>query len=191
MNELGDDIEKSPMNDVADRVEKLYRYRPAVMAYMTRLGFSQEEARDLVQSVFVRVCQNVEIYRHEAIWGYLETVAKSVALNEIRRRHARKRHGIEVPEEEAYRIPDEHADGADHGLEKKERSEWLRGAIEKLEPPLKTVVLFYLSDMAYEEMAQTLGISLATVKSRLHAARLRLKELLGAEPTGLVVSDDQ
>jgi RNA polymerase sigma-70 factor (ECF subfamily) len=168
-----------------EKIEKLYRYRPAVLGFMRRLGFSPEEARDLTQTVFVRVCQSVAQYRGQAAWGYLEKIARHVALNEIRDRHAQKREGIEVAEEEAVELSDKGAVPADSALEAKERTERLRGAVERLDPTLRTAVLLYLSDTPYEEIARTLGITVSAVKSRLHAARGRLREWIGEEPAGL------
>src|SRR5215212_915105 len=137
------------MIDDNDRIEHLYRYQKAVLSYMRRRGFSVEEARDLTQTVFVRVCQGVKAYRGEAAWGYLAKIATNVALNAIRDRHTNKREGIEVPEEVAIDLSDKRAVTADNALEGKEESERLRRAIEQLEPTLKTAVLLYLSDASY------------------------------------------
>jgi RNA polymerase sigma-70 factor, ECF subfamily len=170
------------MSDADEKLEALYRYSPAVMAYLRRLGFSHEESRDLTQTVFVRVCQSVDSYRGQATLSYLEKITKNVALNVIRDRHTQKREGIEVPDDAALALPDERSVSADEALEKKEESARLHRAIAQLEPTLKTAVLLYLSDMAYEDIAATLGISVSAVKSRLHIARQRLRDLVGEDP---------
>ena len=167
------------------KLERLHRYRPAVLAYMRRRGFPPEEAQDLTQQVFLRVCQNVDAYRGQAAWGYLETVAKSVALNAIRDRHAIKREGIEEPEETAAAIPDRRDIPADVQLEVKERSRRLWEAVGKLELPLRACVVRYLAGDSYEEIAAAMHLRVSTVKSRLHAARQRLQELMGVDFEGM------
>lgn len=179
------------MGNEQETIERLYRYRPAVTAYLRRLGFNPEEARDLTQTVFVRVCQNVDTYRGQAMLGYLQQIAKNVALNAIRDRHAGKREGVEVSDDAAAGLVDERVVPADEALEMKEKSAWLRRAMERLEPILRTAVLLYLAGHSYEDMAKTLGITVSAVKSRLHAARQRLRELLGEEPHGLGGEDDR
>ena len=55
-------------------------------------------------------------------------------------------------------------------------------AIDQLPDKLRlTIILFYFQDMDIEKTAQTLGIPTGTVKSRLHKARIQLKEVLGRE----------
>jgi RNA polymerase sigma-70 factor, ECF subfamily len=190
MNELGDDSGKSPMNDDEEKIRSLYKYRPALLAYLGRLGFSAEDAEDLTQNVFVRVCQSVHNYRGDAKLGFLKTIAKNLALNAIRDRHAVRRAGTHVPIETAQDVVDNNP-GADVKAVRDEDSRRLRGAIELLNPPLKMTLLLLLSDMPYQQIATTLGISVPAVKSRLHEARQRLKELLGAEPEGLGGDHDQ
>ena len=58
----------------------------------------------------------------------------------------------------------------------------LYAAIDQLPDKLRlTIILFYFQDMDTEKTAQTLGIPTGTVKSRLHKARIQLKEVLGRE----------
>ena len=58
----------------------------------------------------------------------------------------------------------------------------LYAAIDQLPEKLRlTIILFYFQNMDIEKTAQTLGIPTGTVKSRLHKARIQLKEVLGRE----------
>ena len=58
----------------------------------------------------------------------------------------------------------------------------LYAAIDQLPEKLRlTIILFYFQNMDIEKTAQTLGIPTGTVKSRLHTARIQLKEVLGRE----------
>ena len=58
----------------------------------------------------------------------------------------------------------------------------LYAAIDQLPEKLRlTIIMFYFQDMDIETTAQTLGIPTGTVKSRLHKARIQLKDVLGRE----------
>ena len=67
--------------------------------------------------------------------------------------------------------------GAASNLEREERQAWIRQAIENLPEQLQSALnLVYYQGMKYREAADILGIPVGTVKSRLHAAILKLNE---------------
>lgn len=69
---------------------------------------------------------------------------------------------------------------ADQALEEQESREWVRAAVDDLPEPLKgTLMLVYYQGMKYREAADVLGIPVGTVKSRLHAALVKLNESWG------------
>ncbi len=173
------------------KFEELYKYYPAVVSLLLRLDFDLEDARDLAQQVFVRVYEHMDAYRGESKLSYLEKTARRLAYNATRDRHAAKRNGIHVATDELFELDDERTPAPDVSLEQKERAERLRHAIQQLGPNEQTSVLMQLAGESYEEMAPALGITASALKSRLHAARRRLRELLGEEPKGMGGSDDQ
>jgi RNA polymerase sigma-70 factor (ECF subfamily) len=62
-------------------------------------------------------------------------------------------------------------------LEREERQEWIRRAVENLPDQLRSaLVLVYYQGLKYREAAEILGIPVGTVKSRLHAAIIKLNE---------------
>jgi RNA polymerase sigma-70 factor (ECF subfamily) len=62
-------------------------------------------------------------------------------------------------------------------LEREERRAWIRDAIEQLPEALReAVILVYYQGLKYREAADVLGIPVGTVKSRMHAAVLKLNE---------------
>ena len=176
--------------DRETQFEELYKYYPAVVSLLLRLDFDLEDARDLAQQVFVRVYEHMDAYRGESKLSYLERITRRLAYNSIRDRHAAKREGISVPADELLELHDERTTAADTALEQKENAARLHRAVEQLEPNERTAVLLQLSGQSYEEMVGTLGITIPALKSRLHMARKRLRELLGEEPEGLGGRDD-
>lgn len=168
-----------------DAFENLYRYYPGVHAFLRRMGFDQTTAEALAQEVFVRVFQSFDQYRPGTDWPFLEKIARRIAANAIRDGKAAKRHGIMVPEEALLEHPDPRSPRPEAVVLRKEIARRLRAAIDQLDEGQRVCVeLFYLAELSYSEICALLGISEPALKSRLNAARARLRELLGDEPPG-------
>lgn len=162
--------------------QRLLGYYDRVVGFLKQLRFAEEDARDLAQEVYIRVYEHMDTYRGEAKWNYLETVARRLAYNAIRDRHAAKRNGIVVPEDEMYALSDDTVVPADVAVEQKEKWQRLRNAVEQLAPSMKSCVLLYLEGCSYEEIQRRLVLSLPAVKSRLNQARKELRAKLGEDP---------
>lgn len=172
-------------DDSEERYRQLLPYYDRLVLFLRKLGFDVDDARDLAQDVFVRVFQHVAEYRGDAKWNYLEKVARHLAYNRIRDRNAAKRHGIMLPEEALHDHADPRARRPESEVLRREIAQRLREAIDALEPSHRICVeLFYIAEKSYRDICLLLGISLPALKSRLNAARARLKELLGDEPEG-------
>jgi RNA polymerase sigma-70 factor (ECF subfamily) len=66
-----------------------------------------------------------------------------------------------------------------HHVQEAARREMVQKAVHNLPASEREVVLlFYMGDQSHQHIAETLGIPVSTVKSRLHEARVRLKRLL-------------
>lgn len=165
-----------------DRFEELYKYYPGVLALLRRLGFSVDEARDIAQEAYLRVLKSMDDYRGESHWSYLEKVVRRVAMNEVRARHAGKRHGETVSDDALLTLADDHFPRPDQAMETGEVVRRVRTAIAQLDPNDRTVLLLKLNGLSYEDMVNSLDISLSAVKSRLNMARKRLKQLLSEDP---------
>jgi RNA polymerase sigma-70 factor (ECF subfamily) len=70
-------------------------------------------------------------------------------------------------------------DKLEHGLDEADRRRLLEAALRKLPGSQRVpLVLFHFEELAYDEIAQRLGISLSKVKTDIHRARLALKRYL-------------
>jgi RNA polymerase sigma-70 factor (ECF subfamily) len=170
--------------------EALFRYYPAVVSLLLKLGFDLEDSRDLAQQVFLRVYEGMNAYRGDAKWGYLEQVTRRLAYNAIRDRHAAKRDGIHVATEEIVELADDRARPADATLESEENRQRLWRAIHQLGPNDQTAIRLQMAGLSYDAIATKLGITVSALKSRLNVARKRLRVLLGEELEGLGGRDD-
>ncbi|HEX7181350.1 MAG TPA: RNA polymerase sigma factor [Thermoanaerobaculia bacterium] len=186
LRRLSDELLKDPARLLYER-----HYRD-VVKYFRRLGFSQDEARELAQDVFVRVCKGMKGYKAKAEWSFLATTARHTAINEFRRRHAQMREGKEVSLEgtpsvaESLNSPSSTPeDDLIEQEERQRRSEWLQQAIIELPGNIRRCLQHWLGGLKYREIQEVEGISMDAVKARLNEARNLLRARLGEEPEGL------
>jgi RNA polymerase sigma-70 factor (ECF subfamily) len=87
-------------------------------------------------------------------------------------------------------MPGAHVDPADR-IEREEFWESIATALGRLSPAHRTVlVLHEFEEMAYKDIAQTLGCSIGTVMSRLFYARRKMAALLSNQESGESVTPD-
>ena len=156
---------------------KDYVYRTAL--FVTR---NSDEAEDATQEAFLDVLRALPNYQVEGPARF-ETWLYRVTVNRCRSRMRRKR----LPsaewddmEERLERIPEK---APQHQPEKEtlrqERAVALWRSVDSLPEGHRAVILLrYQQEMSYGEIAQTLGISEGTVKSRLYHAHRKLKSAL-------------
>lgn len=155
---------------------KDYVYRVAF--FITRNAF---EAEDAVQETFMDVLKALPHYDVEGPARF-ETWLYRVAVNRCKMRLRRKTTPSaewDEIEERLERLPQPAELGPEAATLRKERAQALWESVEALpEEHRVVIVLRYQQDLSYEEIAQVLGISLGTVKSRLFNAHRKLKGTL-------------
>ncbi len=147
--------------------------------FITRDGAEAEEA---VQETFLDVLRALPHYRVEGPAKF-ETWLYRVTVNRCRMRLRRKplpTADWEEIEERLERIPSSHPNHDPEGaVVQRERTATLWRAVDQLPEGQRIVVMLrYQQGLAYDEIAQVLGINEGTVKSRLFNAHARLKEQL-------------
>lgn len=152
------------------------RYQHRVFGVALRMLGSQAEAEEIAQEVFLRVHQNVATFRGEAkLSTWLYAIASRLCLNRLataERRMARSG-------EEALGRLSATGEGPAGDLERNEVEAALSRAIAELPEDRRIVVVLRdLEGLSYEEIARALGLELGTVRSRLHRARMDLKDKL-------------
>jgi RNA polymerase sigma-70 factor (ECF subfamily) len=173
--------------------ELLIRFQQPVYALALRLLDDPSEACDVVQEVFLKVFRNVGSFRGQSTlktWIYRITVNEAHNARRWFFRHRRAEVELDKNPEESRNwkeiIPDRGRTPFDVAFDS-ERHIMIEAALKRINPIFReAVALRDISDLAYEEIAEILGVSLGTVKSRILRGREALREeLVGSLKSGL------
>jgi RNA polymerase sigma-70 factor (ECF subfamily) len=146
-----------------------------------------EEAKDLAQEVFISVFESIKDLKEEIKFdAWLTQITLNHCRNRwkyLKRRRYFKSDSLDDPiETEEGSMPRALVDPSDNPetlYEKKSIQQFIRGGLLKLkEDQRELVVLRDLQGFSYEEMGDLLGLPEGTIKSKLHRARMDLKEIL-------------
>ena len=173
--------------DAAAFTELVLRYQNRLLTVLEHLVGNREQAEDLAQEVFVRVFKARERYEPEAKFStWLFTIANNIASNALRSRSRRREVG--VPEgngaDSAPLSLDQLAKAASgalptRALDKAEQAEMVRSAVAALsERQRMALLLAKFEGMSYQDIAQSMDLSVQAIKSLLSRARVNLKEIL-------------
>jgi RNA polymerase sigma-70 factor, ECF subfamily len=170
--------------------ELVIEFGDRVFSLVLRLVGDRAEAEDIAQEVFVTVFKSIETFRGEAkLQTWLLRIAANHAKNRIKylARRAGDSGGLDGAPEAAMADLGKtgmhgHVRAPDAALEAAERGSALERAIAALEEDQRLVVILRdVEELSYEEICEVTGLPEGTVKSRLHRARLLLKQWLGSE----------
>jgi RNA polymerase sigma-70 factor, ECF subfamily len=176
----------------ASAFERLVRnHERNVFRLLYRMLGSREEAEDAAQEAFLSLHRHGHRFRRESRFStFLYRVAANAALNRRRSRGRARAREIELAQRHASGAPIHVAprdpEDATHGAEIQER---VQAALQHLPDELRVAVVLYdIEGLSYKDIALALEIPEGTVKSRIHRARLglreRLRELVQSSSTG-------
>ncbi|MCB9880607.1 MAG: sigma-70 family RNA polymerase sigma factor [Planctomycetes bacterium] len=158
------------------------RYKDRVYSIAYRVTGNSDDALDASQEAFVLVYQNLPGFKFESkfsSWLYRLVVNASIDLLRRQKSRTRKTHNVDSESDEMLGIADERQVPPQILLESKELGDQVHASILSLSPKLRVVtVLRYLQNLSYEDVAETLELSLGTVKSRLARAHIALIDQL-------------
>lgn len=158
-------------------------HAPALYRVAYRLMGDEAEAEDVVQETFLNAFKSIESFEwRSGLKTWLFRIATNVALMKLRRKTPLSV-SVELPEEDgAGVVPNQLFDWCclpEQDFGSTEARTELEAAIRDLPEKLRAVfVLRELEGLSGEETAQALGVSIENVKTRLHRARLWLRERL-------------
>jgi len=156
-------------------------FQPKILRYLCHLA-GEVDALDLTQTVFLKVSRSMGSFRGEssfATWIY--RIATNTAHDHFLSSLARQR-GAEVLYDDAGSVddlPNPGFAGADREYVRREMNACVRGVVDQLPENYRTVLLLSeFEEFTNPEIAAILGLSIDTVKIRLHRARTTLRKAM-------------
>lgn len=144
-----------------------------------RILRSPEAAADATQEAWVRAFSAWDRFQDGNRRAWLARIVTNVALDELRRRKRRPQSAIGDDAELGWLGITSRDDRPDSAVENQELHEVLTKAIRGLRPEWRTTVMLAgLEGMSYREVADTMGLPMGTVRSRLSRSRSVLRHAL-------------
>jgi RNA polymerase sigma-70 factor (ECF subfamily) len=159
------------------------RYQARLYNAVTRLVDNPEDGADIVQDAFINAYQSLHSFKGDAeFFTWLYRIAFNAAISLKRRKRATV--SLESAGPEGRIDPDDPSEYIKPGaaIERNEEERQLQDAINRLSHEHREVlVLKDIEGLKYEEIAEILAVPIGTIRSRLHRARLELRDLLPAQ----------
>lgn len=179
-----DIVRRVQAGDVAAFDVLIRRYRERLYGVVYNLTSNREDASDLTQEAFIKAFQSIHRFTGKAaFFTWLYRIAVNSTISHLRKSRLRAFFSLEsidadepVARDVIAALTD--ASGGDRDAYVRELQERLNAAMQKLSIKHRTVVtLFEIDGLSHQEIAEVMGCSEGTVRSRLHYA----KQLLQAE----------
>lgn len=160
-------------------------YVGTVVRLANRFVRNEEIARDLAQDIFIKVYEHMEKFRHEAqVYTWIHRIAVNHVLNYLRRERRNKWYDI-MDKNISSLLHDENSPSSaimgtpaqtpHQVMERTERESIIWHAIESLAPKYRVpFVLFRFEEMSYQQIAESMNLSLSAVEARIHRAKKQL-----------------
>src|SRR5437868_14282136 len=177
-------VQAAKRGDITAFEQLVKRYDRNVFRIAQHITQNREDAEDVVQDAFLKAYQNLKQFQgNSKFYTWLVRIAVNEALMKLRKQKSSKTVSMdEDVETEDGSVPREVADWStnpEQQYRQSELNEILTKTIQGLPAGFRTVfVLRDVEGLSTEETAETLGLSIPAVKSRLLRARLQLRERL-------------
>lgn len=161
-----------------EEIVKQYSRRIYSLAY--RFVGTHEAAEDLTQEVFLRIYRTLDQYDPQAgsLSNWLMRVARNLIIDDWRKRGRTPTEASDTLEAHAHHLKSR-AESPQRLVERRQLSEQIQAAINKLSPELRTcIILRDLEELSYQEIVDLLKIPEGTVKSRINRGRIELAKIL-------------
>ena len=171
--------------DAAAFEELVARYEDKIFRLTSNITGNREDAEDAMQEAFLKAYSHLDTFQGDSrFYTWLVRIAANEALMRLRKRRPGQ-FSLDEPvetENESDLLPRELEDwrpSPEKEYGDAEMRKILAEVIEKLEPDYRVVLILRdLEELSTQETAETLGLSVTAVKSRLLRARLKLREKL-------------
>jgi len=174
-------VQRVQNGDVAAFDTLVRKYRERLYGIIYNLTSNREDAADLTQDAFIKAFSSINRFQGKsAFFTWLYRIGVNTALSHLKRNRFRRFFSLETIQEEGSHAQVLETLASKNKSEKgallNELQEKLNEAMQKLSPKHRTVVvLFEIEGLSHQEIADIVGCSVGTVRSRLHYAKQQLQ----------------
>jgi len=160
--------------------EIVSRYQDRLYSSVFRLIDNAEDARDVVQEAFLNAYLSLHSFKGDSLlFTWLYRIAMNTAISLKRKQKVVLRLHTAGDGEAAEPADPSEANAPGHALEMAEDEKRVHEALRRLSPEHRAVLVMKdMEGQKYEAMAEVLEVPIGTIRSRLHRARLELREIL-------------
>jgi RNA polymerase sigma-70 factor (ECF subfamily) len=161
--------------------ELVSRYQDRLFHTVLRLTDNAEDARDVVQEAFLHAYQSLHAFKGDSLFfTWLYRIAVNTAISMKRKQRVVYRMQPTGEDGATVEPPDlSESNRPGHAIEMAEEERKVHDALAKLSAEHRAVLVMKdMEGMKYEEMAEVLGVPVGTIRSRLHRARLEMRDIL-------------
>ena len=177
-------VARAQKGDAEAFSELVRRYERKIYRLAKNITQNDEDAEDVLQDAFLKAYENLPgFHGNSKFYTWIVRIAVNESLMKLRKRKGDRFVSLDEPvntgEEEVKREIAVWEDNPEQQYSREELQTILNEAVDSLKPDFRTVfVLRDIEELSTEETAETMGISVPAVKSRLLRARLALREKL-------------
>jgi RNA polymerase sigma-70 factor (ECF subfamily) len=157
------------------------KYQDRLYNTVYRLVDNAEDAQDVVQEAFLHAYQSLDSFKGDALFfTWLYRIAVNTAISHRRKHKVVLRiDGGRNGEPGLEPLDPSELNRPDFALEQAEQEQRIQQALRRLSPEHRAVLIMKdMEGQKYEAMAEVLQVPIGTIRSRLHRARLELREVL-------------
>jgi RNA polymerase sigma-70 factor, ECF subfamily len=168
----------------------ILEHQDRILNYLYHLEGHYEDALDLTQECFMRAWRGIKTFRSgEEFLPWLYAIARNVQIEKHRRKY-HPQFSIEAASETGFEVAESRQSPLSRA-EDNQTSERIRAALLHVPEEYRSaLVLRFMDDLSYEEIAAIQGVAVGTAKSRVFRGKEALAEVLGEQAkngTGVMV----
>jgi RNA polymerase sigma-70 factor, ECF subfamily len=172
-------VERAQAGDLAAFNDLVSLYQDQLFGLVARMVPDPDQASDVVQEAFFSAYRNLASFRGGSVRSWLSRIAVNAAMDLQRNRRRRPVQPYPELEDDTWQPPAGAESDPEGQTVAAERVRVLRTALAGIgDDQRAAIVLFDVEGFDYAEIADMTGVSLGTVKSRIHRGRLALRRSL-------------
>jgi len=153
----------------------IHRYEEKIKRYARKFLSDYEDVKDVVQDIFLKVYENIRSFdtkRKFSTWLY------RIAHNELVNRLKRRKPILPLFDLDTFLPFSLHDNRLTQDIDRQDVQKMIGGCLGALEPKYREpIILYYLEELSYKEIADVMQIPISTVGIRIKRAKKKMKSI--------------